>query len=195
MAVNGSGQGGSRSSRFAILVTSPGDEATRSLVVVNLAAVFAEAGERVLVATTGGMRTGIEGSRGPLLSEETLGDDPDASTLVANARPSQLRGVSSLALGQIFSSPSKLALKAPELVRAAHEVVDVLLLEAPLLTTQDAAALLPAIDVVVVVAESWHTTVADARLTQRLLAQRRPPVLGVVLTNVLPPNAPLFIRH
>ena len=194
VAVTGS-RNGSSPRRFAILVTSPGDEATRSLVVVNLAAVFAEAGERVLVATTGGMRTGIEGAKGPLLSEESLGDDPSAAALVANARPSQLRGVSSLALGQIFSSPSKLALKAGELVQAAHEVVDVLLLEAPLLTTQDAAALLPAIDVVVVVAESWHTTVAQARLSHRLVAQRRPPVLGVVLTNVLPANAPLFVRR
>jgi Mrp family chromosome partitioning ATPase/capsular polysaccharide biosynthesis protein len=191
----GTGLVARRPGRFAILVTSPTDEPSRSLVVVNLAAVFAEAGERVLVATTGGMRTMIEGSQGPLLSDEPLGDQPDAATLVANARPSQLRGVSSLALGQIFSTPSRLAIQTGELVEAARQVVDVLLLEAPLLTTQDAAAMLPAVDVVVVVAESWRTTVADARRTQRLLAQRRPPVLGAVLTGTRPPNAPRFSRH
>ena len=176
-----------RRSRFSILVTSPTDEPTRSLVVVNLAAVFAEAGDRVLVATTGGMRTEVEGNgKGPK-SWEAPDEDMDASELVANARPSQIPGVSSLALGQLFSNPSRFALQAPALVDAARDVVDVLLLEAPLLSTQDGGAMLPAVDLVVVVCESWRTTVADGVRTQRLLAQRRPPVLGLVMT-AMPPD-------
>ena len=176
-----------RRSRFSILVTSPTDEPTRSLVVVNLAAVFAEAGDRVLVATTGGMRTEVEGNgKGPK-AWEAPDEDMDASELVANARPSQIPGVSSLALGQVFSNPSRFALQAPALVEAARDVVDVLLLEAPLLSTQDGAALLPAADLVVVVCEAWRTTVADGVRTQRLLAQRRPPVLGLVMT-AMPPD-------
>ncbi len=176
-----------RRSRFSILVTSPTDEPTRSLVVVNLAAVFAEAGDRVLVATTGGMRTEVEGNgKGPK-SWEGPDEDMDASELVANARPSQIPGVSSLALGQLFTNPSRFALQAPALVEAARDVVDVLLLEAPLLSTQDGAALLPAADLVVVVCEAWRTTVADGVRTQRLLAQRRPPVLGLVMT-AMPPD-------
>ena len=63
-------------------------------------------------------------------------------------------------------------------------MVDVLLIEAPLLSTQDGAALLPVVDLVVVVCESWHTTVQDGLRTQRLLTQRRPPVLGLVMTNM-----------
>jgi len=173
-----------RRSRFSILVTSPNDEPTRSLVVVNLAAVFAEAGDRVLVATTGGMRTEFEGNgRGPHMWEPEM-DDTDASDLVANARPSQIPGVSSLALGRVFTNPSRLALKAGRLVEAARDIVDVLLLEAPLLSTQDGAALLPVVDLVVVVCEAWHTTVAEGRRTQSLLAQRRPPTLGLVMTNM-----------
>jgi capsular polysaccharide biosynthesis protein len=176
-----------RRSRFSILVTSPTDEPTRSLVVVNLAAVFAEAGDRVLVATTGGMRTEVEGNgKGPR-SWEAPDEEMDASELVANARPSQIPGVSSLALGQLFTNPSRFALQAPSLVEAARDVVDVLLLEAPLLSTQDGAALLPAADLVVVVCEAWRTTVADGVRTQRLLAQRRPPVLGLVMT-AMPPD-------
>ena len=175
-----------RRSRFSILITSPTDEPTRSLVVVNLAAVFAEAGDRVLVATTGGMRAEVEGNGGPK-AWEGPDEDMDASELVANARPSQIPGVSSLALGQVFSNPSRFALQAPALVEAARDVVDVLLLEAPLLSTQDGAALLPAADLVVVVCEAWRTTVADGVRTQRLLAQRRPPVLGLVMT-AMPPD-------
>ena len=175
-----------RRKRFSILVTSPTDEPTRSLVVVNLAAVFAEAGDRVLVATTGGMRTEVEGNgKGPK-SWEGPDEEMDASELVANARPSQIPGVSSLALGQVFTNPSRFALQAPALVEAARDVVDVLLLEAPLLSTQDGAALLPAADLVVVVCEAWRTTVADGVRTQRLLAQRRPPVLGLVMTAMPP---------
>jgi Mrp family chromosome partitioning ATPase len=173
-----------RRSRFSILVTSPTDEPSRSLVVVNLAAVFAEAGDRVLVATTGGMRTEFEANgRGTQMWEPDR-QATDAAELVANARPSQIPGVSSLALGQIFSNPSRLAGNATDLIEAARDVVDVLLLEATLLTTQDGAALLPVVDLVVVVCEAWYTKVADGARSRRLLAQRRPPVLGLAMTNI-----------
>ncbi len=173
-----------RRQRFAILITSPNDEPSRSLAVVNLATVFAEAGDRVLVATTGGMRTEFEGDNKGLRGWEGEMPDTDAAELVANARPSQIPGVSSLALGSVFSNPARLALKAGSLIEAARDVVDVLLIEAPLLSTQDGAALLPVVDLVVVVCESWHTTVQDGLRTQRLLTQRRPPVLGLVMTNM-----------
>jgi Mrp family chromosome partitioning ATPase len=173
-----------RRPRFAILITSPNDEPSRSLAVVNLATVFAEAGDRVLVATTGGMRTEFEGDGKGFRGWEGEMPDTDAAELVANARPSQIPGVSSLALGSVFSNPARLALKAGSLVEAARDVVDVLLIEAPLLSTQDGAALLPVVDLVVVVCESWHTTVQDGLRTQRLLTQRRPPVLGLVMTNM-----------
>ena len=170
--------------RFSILVTAPTDEPTRSLVVVNLAAVFAEAGDRVLVATTGGMRTSIDGNGKMPPTWEGPYSELTASELVANARPSQIPGVSSLALGQLFPNPSKLALNAPGLVEAARDVVDVVLFEAPLLSTQDGTALMQAADLVVVVCEAWRTTVNDGAQSQRLLAQHRPPVLGIVMTNM-----------
>ncbi len=173
-----------RRHRFAILITSPNDEPSRSLAVVNLATVFAEAGDRVLVATTGGMRTEFEGNGKGFHGWEGEIPDTDAAELVANARPSQIPGVSSLALGSLFSNPARLALKAGSLIEAARDVVDVLLIEAPLLSTQDGAAILPVVDLVVVVCESWHTTVQDGLRTQRLFTQRRPPVLGLVMTNM-----------
>ena len=100
-----------RRHRFAILITSPNDEPSRSLAVVNLATVFAEAGDRVLVATTGGMRTEFEGNGKGFHGWEGEIPDTDAAELVANARPSQIPGVSSLALGSLFSNPARLALK------------------------------------------------------------------------------------
>jgi capsular polysaccharide biosynthesis protein len=190
----GGGMAAARRKRFAILVTSAADEPTRSLVVVNLAAVFAEAGDRVLVATTGGMRTRFDGNGHVPATWDSAYADMNASDLVANARPSQIPGVSSLALGQLFPNPSRLALNAPGLVEAARDVVDVLLLEAPLLSTQDGTALLPAADLVVVVCEAWQTTVANGVRSQRLLSQFRPPVLGLVMTNMQAEH-PAFSAH
>ncbi len=43
---------------------------------------------------------------------------------------------------------------------------------------------MPAVDLVLVVCEAWHTTVNDGLQSQRLLAQHRPPVLGIVMTNM-----------
>lgn len=172
-----------RPRRRVVLVTSPTDEPTRSLVVANLAAVLAESGQRVLVATTGGLRTRLEMDDRPGLPVSPLGPDPSPEAIVANARPSQLPGVSSLALGRIIDNPSKLALKSSSIVRAALALVDVLIFEAPLLSTQDAEALLPVTDVAVVVAESWRTTVADGVRSRQLLARHRAPVLGVALTS------------
>lgn len=192
VALTAGAPGLARRKRFSILVTSAHDETSRSLVVVNLAAVYAEAGDRVLVATTGGMRTEFEGNGvGPRAWEGGL-PDTSPSELIANARPSQIPGVSSLALGQLFSNPSRLALKAGGLVEAARDLVDVLVLEAPLLSTQDGAALFPVVDLVVVVCEAWETRVSEVQRVQALLTQRRPPVLGFVMTNVPVDHAKLL---
>jgi hypothetical protein len=174
--------------RTAILIASPRDEPTRSVAVANLAAVFAEAGQRVLVVTMGGLRTSSVLDGRSFLSAGDLGPDPDPSLIIASSRPSQLPGVSSLPLGQILENPSRLLAKAGALVRAAREVVDVVLFEASLLSTQDAEALLPFVDVVVVVGEFWYTKVGDARDSRRLLSRHRAQVLGLALTNEAPPG-------
>lgn len=182
------------SSRFAVLITSPGDEPTRSLVVANLAAVFAETGDRVLVATVSGLRSRQSAGDRQRLPGQPLSPEPDVADIIAHARPSQLPGVSSLPLGQVIHGPAQLALRAESLVAAAREVVDVLLLEAPLVTTQDGEALLGAVDAVVVVSQCWYTTVSDGVRAQRLLARHRPSVLGLLMTNVPPPQPPLVQR-
>jgi hypothetical protein len=174
------------SGRTAILIASPRDEPTRSLTVANLAAVFAEAGQRVLVVTMGGLRSGSVLDGQSSFSPGDLGPDPDPDLIIASSRPSQLPGVSSLPLGQILENPSRLLSKAAALVRAAREVVDVVLFEASLLSTQDAEALLPFVDVVVVVGEFWYTKVGDARDSGWLLSRHRAPVLGLALTNDAP---------
>jgi hypothetical protein len=46
----------------------------------------------------------------------------------------------------------------------------------------------------VVVSECWYTTASDGARTQRLLAQLRPPVLGLAVTNIPQPRPPLFSR-
>jgi Mrp family chromosome partitioning ATPase len=60
----------SDSHRDVVMVVCPGREPTAHDVVVNLAAAYAEAGERVLVVTTAGLRStrpvGVSGADGPM---------------------------------------------------------------------------------------------------------------------------------
>ena len=101
-----------------------------------------------------------------------------------DARPSWITGVSSLALGQLYSTSDGLVGSFGQFAGAAHEVVDDLVIEAPLLASQEGAALLRAVDLVVVVCECGRTTAEDGFESQRILTRDMfLPVLGLVLAN------------
>ena len=144
------------SKRQVIMVVSPGFEPTRSSVVANLAATYAEAGERALVIATQDLRqgNGFNGGYGPV---PPTPDSPiGPADIEAHMVPSPIEGVCSLALGALLHGPGQLATHAEALIAATRQVADVVLVEAaPLLVTHDAEALLPAVDLVVVVGE-WR---------------------------------------
>ena len=74
--------------------------------------------------------------------------------------------------------------QGPGIVEAAREVADAVLIDAPsLLSTHDAIALLPAVDVVLLVAQYAVTRADEAREAGDLLRRFRAPILGVAYTN------------
>jgi Mrp family chromosome partitioning ATPase len=167
--------------RQVIMVVSAGTETSRPLVVTNLAATFADGGQRVLVMSTHDLHAGNRVSQGS--------NDPRAviapAELEAALHPSPLANVSSVPLGLFVANSGQLALRAPAVLEAARQLADVVLVEAPpILGFHDAEALAPAVDVVLVVGECLATTFDQAKRSGELLRRIGAPVVGVALTNM-----------
>jgi Mrp family chromosome partitioning ATPase len=171
-----------RRARQVVLVVSAGVEPTRALVVTNLAAAFAEAGEQALIVTTADLR---ERDRvQDTLVVAPVGTDPTAASITEATRPTGIAGVRSLAFSSVIEGPGQLATRSAGVLSAARQVADVIIVDAPLLAVHDAEALVPAVDVVVVVVESWWTRVDQATRSGVFLRRIAAPVLGAVLTEV-----------
>jgi Mrp family chromosome partitioning ATPase len=165
--------------RQVVLVVSAGTEATRSQVVVNFAAAYAEAGQRALVISTVELGNGPLGVATGRVTGEVTPDDVEA-----RFEPSRIERIYGLPLADFVDNSAQLVTRAPAVIEAARSVADVIVVEAPpLLTVHHAEALSRAVDVVLVVGECWTTTFDDARRAGDLLRRMDAPVLGVVLTN------------
>ena len=181
-----------RSRRQVILVVSPGLEPSRSPLVANLAAAYGESGATALVVSIGNLawrRTrAVPGPELP--SDGTFGP----ADIVPRATQSHVAGVSGLRFDQLLQSRSQVVAQGPAIIEAARDVADVIIVEGPpLLAAHDAIALLPAVDVVLLVAEYAFTRSDQAREAGDLLRRFRAPLLGVALTNV-PRKGEDFIR-
>jgi Mrp family chromosome partitioning ATPase len=166
--------------RQVILVASAGSEPTRPHVAANLAAIYGEAGQRVIVISTGDLEAGVGAARGANGFGEIRVEDVEA-----RLEPSRLECVSRLPLVPFVATSGQLVNRAPAIIDAARRLSDVVIVEVPpLLALHHAEALARLVDVVVVVAECKFTTFDDARHAGDLLRRMGAPVLGVVLTNV-----------
>jgi Mrp family chromosome partitioning ATPase/capsular polysaccharide biosynthesis protein len=240
-AQNPAGSDGAAGSRDVILITSSSTEPTESEVVLNLAAAYAEAGERVLVVSTTDLRSNrqpisgavpVRAAAQPVPSPAvqvhaggipenptqplpvvrlgapgTVSDPPTEQVsavgggvaaggpngrsavtveeVVARCMPQRVSGVSRLQLGELLRGPGELATRGNAIISTAREIADVVIVEAPaVLGTPDAEALVRCVDAVLVVAESYCTTVRQARRAGELLRRVAAPTLGVVLTEV-----------
>ncbi len=178
----GNGPNGWGPRRQVLLVVSPGVEPTRSAVVANLAAVCAEAGASALVVSVGNLEWRRNGNGSPATAR---GEEISATDLVPFAEPSAVEGVSRLRFEQLLESRGQVVTQGPAIIAAARQVADFVLVETPsLLMAHDAVALLPAVDVVLVVAQHGLTRSDQAREAGDVLRRFRAPVLGVALTNV-----------
>jgi Mrp family chromosome partitioning ATPase len=169
--------------RQVVLVVSPGVEPTRALVVTNLAAAFAEAGEQALIVTTADLRDRDRNEDTLVVAPVGVGA-PTAAVVAESTRPTGMAGVRSLAFSSLIEGPGQLATRSAAVLAAAREVADVVIVDAPLLAVHDAEALVPAVDVVLVVVESWWTRVDQATRSGAFLRRISAPVLGAVLTEI-----------
>jgi Mrp family chromosome partitioning ATPase len=188
--------------RSVIMVTSPGSEATRAVVAINLATVCAEIGQRVVVASTFGIegpRDVAEGAEGSEGVEGLEGAGPSTHVervprLSGPVRPSDVHdmleetsvpGVSFLALQHFVNHPTQAVIRVPEVLDALRDVVDVVILEVPaFLTVHHGEGLAPLADVVLVVGERRTTTLDQVRRTSAELKRLGAPVVGMALTSV-----------
>jgi Mrp family chromosome partitioning ATPase len=167
-------------SRRVLMVVSPSTESTRPQVAANLAAAYAEAGQRVVVLGTGELGAGPPRGSGRTLSGEITSEDVEA-----RLEASWVDRVFRLDLRHFIENSGQLVLRMPAVLHATRAVSDVVIIEAPpLLAVHHVEALSQLVDVVLVVGEAGTTTFTEARRSGDLLRRMAAPVLGVVLTNV-----------
>ncbi len=155
-----------------MMVTSPGPSEGKTTTTANLAVVLAEAGYEVLVINCDYRLPKLHHYFGRShVPRKTIDTGIDRVTLIADVADS--------------SSPNPTAVVEAQrnLIRKARKRYDVVLLDtAPLLATNDAAGLLPVVDLVVLVAQEGKTDREAAEETVDLLRRRRANIAGVVIT-------------
>ncbi len=166
-------------SRQVVMVVSPGSEPTRPHVAANLAAIYAEAGQKVIVISTGDLEVGGRRLRAEVSGEIRTED------VEFRLQPSRLENVWRLPLSPFVAKSGELVNRAPAIIEGARNLADVVIVEVPpVLALHHAEAMAHVVDVTLVVGECKYTTFDDARQAGDLLRRMGAPVLGVVLTNV-----------
>jgi Mrp family chromosome partitioning ATPase len=181
-----------------VLVTSPGPDEGKTTTIANLAASFAEVGKRVLVLDCDlrhpqqHQYLGCEQGPGVIEYLSSRGGQRPMA-LRHFVQPTLLPGVLLVPGGIPVENPGRLLGPEQDLIHAAAEIADIVLIDAgPILAVNDPSVLIPRADAVVVVARSGQTTAESAHLTSELLARLEAQVLGVALVDV--PNGSLARR-
>ena len=164
-----------------VLVTSAEPGEGKTTTAANLAATFGELGKVVIALDCD--------FRHPTLHTPFGLDDPGMNDVAHDG------GAAAMSAGLVATSlPNVMLLRggtesasqgADSAIQLARGVADVVVVDSgPILNVNDALALVPQVDAVIVVARSGRTTVAAARRTIELLGRVEAPILGVVLTAV-----------
>ena len=194
------GLGATNGSRRVVLVTSPGTEPSLAHVVINLAGVCADVGQRVAIVGTEGLAVPEDASEFPQSTDLTLRNWPsrpagEAGTnlLAGPLSPSDVEdllgetgvpGVSRLDLRYFVGHPAQVVVRAPEVLIALKQLVDVVILEVPsYLSVHYGEGLTPFADVVLMVGERQTTSLKEVRGTSAALRRLGAPVVGMALTR------------
>jgi Mrp family chromosome partitioning ATPase len=157
---------------LVVMVTSSAPQEGKTTTVANLAAVVAETGASVLAVSCDLHRPRLDALLRPLAAEGST-----AATSIEGVRFANPMSDASL-------TPPIAVARQREFVDDARRTFDMVLLDAPpLLTTNDTAELLPAADLVVLVARAGVTKLRDAEQATELLGQLGASVAGVVLVD------------
>jgi capsular exopolysaccharide synthesis family protein len=169
-----------------VLITSPEPGDGKTTTVANLAAGFAETGRSVLVMGCDFRRPQVHKYLGaaerPGLAD--LFTDSGSLDLIDILQPTKIEGVRIAANGSELASLGDVAAAGRQMLTRARSHADVVLVDtAPMLATNDATELIPAVDSVVVLCRAGKTTREAARRTCELLARLRAPIVGVALVG------------
>ena len=181
-----------------VLVTSAAPDEGKTTLVANLAVVLGETGKRVLVLSCDFRRPTIhELFEVPnrLGLADALKEPTSAQILNGCVLDTRFRGVSVAPSGTSFNRPGEIlgSDAMPRALREARAKADVVLVDtAPILAASDAAHLIPAVDMVLVVARAGEVTTALAHRTREVLERLQSRQIGVVLNGAqetaLPPR-------
>jgi succinoglycan biosynthesis transport protein ExoP len=170
-----------------ILVTSPSAGDGKTATVVNLGAVFAQAGARVVLVSCDLRRPGLSQFFAPgehaELSSVLMGQQPlkQAVTPVPG-----IEGLWTLGTRSVAANPTELlgGGKMRSVIAELAEQFDIVLIDSPpVLPVADAMILSRYADAVLLVVAAGQTRRAELRRTGEKLAQAGAPVVGVVLNK------------
>ncbi len=170
-----------------LLVTSPGPEEDKSVVLANLAVVIAQAGKRVILVD-GDLRRprqhelfGLSNTVG--LSTVLRGEASVALPLADGG----VAGLSVLPSGPLPPNPAELlaSRRMSELIATLSDQADMVLFDAPpVVAVTDAAILAGQVDGVLLVIHARQTKREHAQRAKDLLEKVHARLLGAVLNNV-----------
>jgi Mrp family chromosome partitioning ATPase/capsular polysaccharide biosynthesis protein len=159
---------------LVIMVASAAPAEGKTTTAANLAAVFAESGQSVLVVNCDFRRPSIHKIFG-------VEDEPRR---VHETRVPNVKIVTNV-LTDPATNPSQVVAAQRQVIAAARGRFDVILLDtAPLLTANDAIELVGSADLVLLVARSEQTSFDSAKRASDLLQRLDAPLAGVVLCAV-----------
>ena len=167
-----------------ILVTSANASEGKTTSVANLAASFAETGQRVLVLDAD-LRSPDTHNLFDVPQGAGISDyisDPGDVSLEALVRPTSVPGVRIITAGTRLAHPESLSSRMGHLLAEVRGMADVVLIDsAPLLAAGDVFDVLPIVDTVLLVVRSGKLTDVAARRVTELLGRFQVPISGVVL--------------
>lgn len=169
-----------------VLVASPAGGDGASTTAVGLAIALAEEGRRVLLLDADFRRGALAASFGvsPAVALADIDLDALAAHYSAVLTPTAADGLYLVATtvdGEHTGHPAALIAAQQAMIERAGRDFDVVVVDsAPLLSANDAAGLIPAVDLVVLVGRHAKTDTADARAATELVDGLGAPVAGVV---------------
>jgi polysaccharide biosynthesis transport protein len=170
-----------------ILVTSPSAGDGKTSTVVNLGAVFAQAGARVVLVSSDLRRPGLSQFFAPgehaELSSVLTGDQPLERALSPVAG---VDGLWTIGTRAVAANPTELlaGLRMRAVVAELTHRFDIVLIDSPpVLPVADAMILSGYVDGVLLVVAAGQTRRAELRRTKEKLAQAAAPLVGVLLNK------------
>ncbi|OJT45665.1 tyrosine-protein kinase Wzc [Serratia plymuthica] len=170
-----------------LMISGASPNIGKTFVSINLAAVIAQAGQRVLVIDAD-MRKGYSHSLLGTSWENGLSDILSGKTDASNAvRPTQIGGMDFIPRGQIPPNPSELLMhnRFTELVEWANENYDLVLIDTPpILAVTDAAIIGHHVGTALMIARFGMNTVKEIEISVRRFDQNGIEIKGVILNAV-----------